>query len=121
MDKQWIIPMLDYTLSQAKWTKYFTIDETSILKLVKLQSLVLKCCKIWKTQLRYTNFANISNICTKAYYLQTKFIIFCIFSKGYIFHYLQHLATKLCKFSNFKMLFLAVVKDFVHLAWFSLS
>ena len=52
--------------------------------------------------------------------LQTKFVIFSIFSKGYIFHYLQHLATKLCKFSNFKMLFLAVVKDFVHLAWFSL-
>ncbi len=28
---------------------------------------------------------------------------------GYIFRILQHVATKLCNFTNFKMLFLAVV------------
>ena len=35
---------------------------------------------------------------------------------GYIFPILQHFATKLCNFTNFKMLFLAVVMDFVLLA-----
>jgi hypothetical protein len=36
--------------------------------------------------------------------------------QGYIFHILQHFATKLCNFTNFNMLFLAVVMDFVLLA-----
>ena len=34
-------------------------------------------------------------------------------SQGYIFRILQDFATKLCHFSNFKVLFLAVAKDFV--------
>ena len=33
-------------------------------------------------------------------------------SQAYIFLILQHLATKLANFTNFNMLFLAVVKDF---------
>ena len=33
--------------------------------------------------------------------------------QGYIFRVLQHFTTKLCNFTNFKMLFLAVVMDFV--------
>jgi hypothetical protein len=37
-------------------------------------------------------------------------------SQGYIFRILQHFATKLCNFTNFNMLFLAVVMDFVLLA-----
>ena len=36
--------------------------------------------------------------------------------QGYIFRILQHFATKLCNFTNYKMLFLAVVMDFVLLA-----
>ena len=36
--------------------------------------------------------------------------------KGYIFHILQHFATKLCNITNFKMLLLAVVIDFILLA-----
>ena len=32
-------------------------------------------------------------------------------------HILQHFATKLGNSTNFRMLFLTVVKDFVHLAW----
>ena len=36
--------------------------------------------------------------------------------QGYIFHGLQHFATKLGNSSNFGMLFLTVVKDFVCLA-----
>jgi hypothetical protein len=37
-------------------------------------------------------------------------------SQGYIFRILQQFATKLCNFTNFNMLFLAVVMDFVLLA-----
>jgi hypothetical protein len=37
-------------------------------------------------------------------------------SQGYIFRILQHFATKLCNFTNFNMLFLAVVMEFVLLA-----
>ena len=37
-------------------------------------------------------------------------------SQGYIFLILQHFAAKLCNFTNFNMLFLAVVMDFVPLA-----
>ena len=33
-------------------------------------------------------------------------------SQGYIFHIWQHFPAKLCKFTNFKMLFLAVPIDF---------
>ena len=35
---------------------------------------------------------------------------------GYIFYYLQHFAIKLCNFTNFNMLLLAIIKDFVHIA-----
>ena len=37
-------------------------------------------------------------------------------SQAYIFRILQHFATKLGNFTNFNMLFLAVVKDFVFFA-----
>ena len=33
--------------------------------------------------------------------------------QGYIFHILQHFATKRYNSTNFKILFLAIVKDFV--------
>ena len=33
--------------------------------------------------------------------------------RGYIFRILQHFATKICNSTNFKMLSLTVVKDFV--------
>ena len=36
--------------------------------------------------------------------------------QGYIFRILQHFATKFCNSTNFKILFLAVAKDFVLLA-----
>ena len=35
--------------------------------------------------------------------------------RGYIFHVLQHFATKLGNSTHFRMLFLTVVKDFVRL------
>ena len=36
--------------------------------------------------------------------------------RGYAFHALQHFPTKLGNSTNFRMLFLTVVKDFVRLA-----
>ena len=36
---------------------------------------------------------------------------------GYIFHVLQHFATKLGNSTDFRMLFLTVVKDFARLAY----
>ena len=36
--------------------------------------------------------------------------------RGHIFHVLKHFATKLGNSTNFRMLFLTIVKDFVHLA-----
>ena len=37
--------------------------------------------------------------------------------QDYIFCYLQHFANTLCNVTSFVMLFSAVVKDFVHIAW----
>ena len=37
--------------------------------------------------------------------------------RDHIFHALQHFATKLGNSTNFRMLFLTVVKDFVCLGW----
>ena len=52
---------------------------------------------------KYSHFAN--------------FVHICIFSRvtlqGYIFRILPHFATKLCNSTNFEMLFLIVVKNFV--------
>ena len=39
--------------------------------------------------------------------------ILCKLSQDYIFRILQHFATKLCHFTNFEMIFLAVLIDFV--------
>ena len=38
-------------------------------------------------------------------------------TQSYVFRHLQHFATKLCNFIDFKMPFSAVVKHFVHIAW----
>ena len=40
--------MMDLILIQAVRAKYFVTHEKSILKLVKLQSLLAKCCKVRK-------------------------------------------------------------------------
>jgi hypothetical protein len=47
------IPAIDYILIWARRTKSITTARKSMLKLVKLQSLVAKCCKmrkIWQPQ-----------------------------------------------------------------------
>ncbi len=40
-------------------------------------------------------------------------------SQRYIFHILQHFTTKLCHFTNFRMLFNAVVMNFPYITFFS--
>ena len=44
----WMIPAIDEVLIWARRTKFITTARKSILKLVKLQSLVTKCCKMRK-------------------------------------------------------------------------
>jgi hypothetical protein len=99
-----------------------------MLKLVKLQSLTAKCCKM-----RQIQPCEICTFCINLYYARENAPfsaqMWCIFprvntnlnkivqiSQGYIFLILHHFATKLCNFTNFNMLFLAVVMDFVLLA-----
>jgi hypothetical protein len=74
----------DWATNIAKYRAY-----RHMLKLVKLQNLAAKCCKMR-----------------------------AIFSVGlYFLHFTtSDLATKLCNFINFNMLFLAVVMDFVLVA-----
>ncbi len=59
-----------------------------------------KWCKLLHAIQKYTNLRNL---------------------KCYIFLILTHFATKLCNFTKFKMLFLAVVMDFVLLAQIKIS
>ena len=95
-----------------------------MLKLVKLPSLVAKCCKIRKIYA-----CEFCKFCTLSYYAYHKmaeihrkfrhFVVSVIQSiqnlqtlQAYIFRILQYFATKLGNFTNFNILFLAVVKDF---------
>jgi hypothetical protein len=50
-----------------------------------------------------------------------KFTKFATFARVYIYRILQHFATKLRNFANFKTLFLAVVMAFVILHWSKLQ
>jgi hypothetical protein len=97
-----------------------------MLKLVKLQSLAAKCCKMWKIY-SSAKFAHFVLICIKREKMHHIWAESDAFSRAYntnqykickfrtaiyIFLILQHFATKLCNFTNFNMLFLAVVMDF---------
>jgi hypothetical protein len=50
-----------------------------------------------------------------------KYTKFATFARVYIYRILQHFATKLRNFANFKTLFLAVVMAFVILRWRKIS
>jgi hypothetical protein len=45
---QWMIPAIDYILISTRRRKSITTARKSMLKLVKLQSLAAKCCKMRK-------------------------------------------------------------------------
>ena len=114
-------------LHLCKKAKSFTTARKSIFKLVKLPSLVTKCCKIRKIYA-----GEVCKFCLLLYYarksLTTKWPKFTgsvkafplaiqniqnsQTSQAYIFRILQHFATKLGNFTDFQMLFLTVVKDF---------
>ena len=93
-------------------------------KLIKLPSLVAKCCKIRKIYA-----CEVCKFCTLLYYAypqngrnSPEVRPFCgkrntniqnlQTLQAYIFHVLQYFVTKLGSFTNFNMLFLASVKDF---------
>ena len=69
-------------------------------------ALLLQLKRATQFQLKMVTFSS----CKIQIY--TKFTI----SRRHIFHVLQHLATKLGNSTNFSMLLLAVLKDFVPLA-----
>ena len=86
-----------------------------MLKLVKLPSLVAKYCKTWKIYA-----CKVCKFCILLYYAYHKMaelpVNFCHLVVSVIQKctkiFLQHFATKLGSFTNFDMLFLAVLKDF---------
>ena len=79
-----------------------TTARKSILKLVKLQSLVAKCCKYGKFSLaKFAKFVYICIVRGKVYHFSSQ-ISACKLREA-IFSVLQHFATKL--FTNFQLLF----------------
>ena len=92
----------------------------SILKLVKLQCLVASINVAKRRKFSPRNFEIFVEICTnfESIVVQTsvrswyKNIQNMRNLQSYIFRISQHFATKLCNFTNFKLLFLAVVMDF---------
>ena len=72
--RQWTICIIDLHSVWAKRTKSFTTARKRILRLVELQGLVAKCCKIRKYSL--AKFANFVYICTtrgKSYHFHCNF------------------------------------------------
>ncbi len=126
-----MIPAIDEILIQTGRTKSITTARESILKLVKLQSLVANGNVVKCGKYSHANFANFVYFCITCRNLhhfwaesganfckQYKSIQNLLNLKCYIFRILQHFATKL---SNFRMLFLAVVMDFVLFAQIKIS
>ena len=113
----------DKIFENIEIVKFITTALKRILKLVKSQSLVAKCCKMQKIQA-----CKICKFCILLYYArktdttiektvsifrtQYKSIQNLPTLQDHIFHILQHFATKLCNFTKFRMLFNAVVMIF---------
>ena len=76
---------------------------------IAAQSLLILCTFVLREE-KVTIFATIS--APRAIQIYTNLQTL----RGYIFHVLQYFAIKLDNPSNFRMLFLTVVKDFVRLA-----
>ena len=102
--KQWTDCIVEKVLKKVEMGKFITTTLKSILKLVKLQSLVAKRCEI-DTNMHRENGINFQCVIQK--YVQNSQPL-----QGYIFLILQHFTTKLCNFINFRMLFNAVVMNF---------
>ena len=95
---------------------FFLIQLEKHLKISKIEKF--GCKMLWNTQ----NIAlriSISFTLNAVRFSERNTIniqILCKLSQGYIFRILQYFTTKLCHFTNFKMIFLAVLIDFVLLA-----
>ena len=115
---------LNFDLDKKKAKSITTAGKS----MVKLPSLAAKCCKmrkIWPYE--------ICKFCINLYYARENahalsVQMWCIFPRviqintkfsnftRLYFPHFKHFAAKLCNFTNFTMLFLAVVMDFVLLA-----
>ena len=110
---------MDKILKKVEIKKFITTALKSNLKLIKLQSLVAKRCIFYHLYiLDYarkidTNIEKTVSI----FRTQYKSVQNSQTLQGYIFLILQHFATKLCNFSNYRMLFNAVVVNF-HISTF---
>ena len=132
--RAWIKIYICHTENTELLPKSFTTAiKKYILKLIKLQSLTAKCCKTRKIQpcevLQFfiylhragknSPFSRQFQIGNGTFFVRlTKYVQnHSQTSQGYIFRFLQHFATKLCNFTNSRMLCLAVVIDFLHRAF----
>ena len=115
--------IIDNIFKNIEIVKFITTVLKSVLNLVKLQSLVAKCCKRQKN--KPAKFANSIYCCAtrgkliplagKRYQLSvpnTKVIQNLRTLQGHIFLTLEHFATKLCNFTKFRMLINAVTMNF---------
>ena len=53
---QWTTCIIDKYVQKDEIGKHFDTELKSILKLIELQSLVAKFCKVWKIYNNYINF-----------------------------------------------------------------
>ena len=86
-----------YVFIHGRNPTFITTARQSVLELVNLQSLVAKFCKMMKIQ---------DTVAVPSFQIYK----LCKRHKANFSH-LQHFTTKLCNFTNFKMVVLAVVID----------
>ena len=96
-------------------------------KNLKISKIAKFGCKmLWNTQniaLRWLQNSHQFRLKSNAFpsVIQLSIQILSKLSQGYIFRILTHFTTKLCHFTNFVMIFLAMLIDFVFLPMLSLS
>ena len=109
--------IIDNIFKNIEIVKFITTVLKSVLNLVKLQSLVAKCCKRQKN--KPAKFANSIYCCAtrgKLIPLAGKRYQFSVQNlrtlQGHIFLTLEHFATKLCNFTKFRMLINTMTMNF---------
>ena len=105
---QWTIPLLHRIFIFAKKSKSFTTARKSMSKLVKLPSLVAKCCKIRKIYA-----CEVCKFCTLLYYAYHKMVeIHRKFG-----HFVVSVIQKYTKFANFASVYFPCFTIFRHQTW----
>ena len=107
VNSQWTDCIIDKIFKNVEIVKFITTALKSVLKLVKLQSLVAKCCKMQKIQpVKFANFV---------YFCITRGKLIPLSRKRYQFSPRNTKVYKICKLcssTKFRMLFNAVVMNF---------